>query len=175
MDRGIRIGLGSQPGYFRISQNPDGFLDFIVPSGMQPNFYFEQNVSVYCFGDELTQQVMPNVVTLRQKGLMSPVEESTTTLYCGRGIIALDPQFLVPFKVDQRFINFLFHIEENVSCDTNAVIRVADGYNESTFRTHMKKFNVWMREHASTIGGVLVGKRGLGYRLNASIRLKRLK
>lgn len=175
MSRSIRVGLGSQPGYFRVSQNPDGFLEFLVPSGTQPNFYFENNLSVYCFGDEIAQQVMPKVVTLRQMGLMSPVEESVTTLYCYRGGIALDPQCLVKFNIDQRFIDFLFRIEEEAEFDTNAVIRIADGYNESTFRTHMKKFNVWMRRFTPILGSALVGKRGLGYRLNTSIRLKSLK
>ena len=118
---------------------------------------------------------MPKVVTLRQMGLMSPVEESVTTLYCHHGVIALDPQLHVKLDIDQRFIDFLFRIEEEAEFDTNAVIRIADGYNESTFRTHMKKFNAWMRRFAPILGNVLVGKRGLGYRLNTSIRLKSLK
>lgn len=108
-------------------------------------------------------------------GLMSPIEESVTTLYCRNGVIDLDPRFLVPFEVDQKFIDFILHIEEKVSCDANAIVRISDGYNESTFRTHMKKFNAWMRKHTPVIGNALVGKRGSGYRLNVSIRLKQLK
>lgn len=172
ISRSIRVGLGSQPGHFQISQHPDGFLDFIVPSGTQPNFYFEQNLSVYCFGDEVTQQVMSKVVTLRQMTHTSPTEEFAATLYCGHGVIGLDPQRLISFNVDQKFIDFLLYIQEETDTNPDEVIRVAGGYNESTFRTHMKKFNTWISRHVPLIRSALEGKRGLGYRLNPSVRLK---
>lgn len=171
MTRGIRMNFGSDPCHVRVSPHPDGYFDVLIPSGVQPNFYFEQNLSVYCFGDEVTQRVIPAVVNLRQMGLMNQAHESTITLYCRDGSIALDPQGLVKFEIDQRFIKFLLLIEGSESYNTNKALEIISDYNLYTFRGHARKFNNWVSNYTHMIGKALDGGGRDGYILNPFIKL----
>lgn len=174
MNRGMRINFGPQTGYLRVSPHPDGSFDLILPSGVQPSICFEQNFSICCIGEEVAQRVMAKAVTLQQMGLMNPANASIITLYCRDRMISLDPQCHLHFETDPKFIEFLFLVKEKESYDTDEVLKIVGGYNKSTFRTHMSKFNNWMRDNTPLIGGALVGERGSGYHLNSFIRLRYL-